>query len=266
MPVVVTVPVVFTSVPQRETPGSLLAHPHSPEHLVSSPALAALVRSIVAPPSRYAASYNYFESCDLGFTDMELESEVQLLPPPIRRHPAQSYTLGTDVVDTRNQIDVGRGASTQIISAASYSCILRVLLCQQFDVMCPFLLNLIGITNTSLHLYPHPHLHLHSHRCPWNPLHLPISLTLGISTWEHNNRYSRLCENAANAADAVYTADAGAPWLLMYAVPSNESYQHHQYCDQYRPSFHSHDWYQGRPHTRINIRRQVNAHKCQSSR
>ena len=29
VPVVVTVPVVFTSVPQRETPGSLLAHPPS---------------------------------------------------------------------------------------------------------------------------------------------------------------------------------------------------------------------------------------------
>ena len=48
---------------------------------------------------------------------MELESEAQLLngfPPPIRRHQAQSYTFGTDVVDTRNQIGVGRGASTQI--------------------------------------------------------------------------------------------------------------------------------------------------------
>ena len=86
------------------------------------------------------------------------------------------------------------------ISAASYACILRVLLCPQFDVMCPFLLNLIGTTNTSLHLYPHPYLHLHSHRCPWNRLHLPISLPLGISTWEHNNRYSRLCEKCSKCS------------------------------------------------------------------
>ena len=98
--------------------------PHPPPHLVSSPpahapapALTAPVRSIVAPPSRYAASCNHFESWDLGFTDMELESKAQLLnglPRPIRRHQAQSYTFGTDVVDTRNQIDVGPGASTQI--------------------------------------------------------------------------------------------------------------------------------------------------------
>ena len=46
---------------------------------------------------------------------MELESEAQLLnalPPPIRRHQAQSYTFGTGVGGTRGQIDVGQGAST----------------------------------------------------------------------------------------------------------------------------------------------------------
>ena len=34
--------------------------------------------------------------------------------PPIRQHQAQSYTLGTGVVDTHSQIAVGQGASTQI--------------------------------------------------------------------------------------------------------------------------------------------------------
>ena len=37
VPVVVTVPVVSTSMPQRETPEPLLAHPRSRLHLVSSP-------------------------------------------------------------------------------------------------------------------------------------------------------------------------------------------------------------------------------------
>ena len=48
--------------------------------------------SIAARLPRYAAFYNYFESWNLVFTDIELESEAQLLnavPPPIRRHQAQ---------------------------------------------------------------------------------------------------------------------------------------------------------------------------------
>ena len=50
VPAVPTIPVVPTSVPQRETSGSLLAHRYPPQQLVSSPpALTAPVESIVAP-------------------------------------------------------------------------------------------------------------------------------------------------------------------------------------------------------------------------
>ena len=124
MPAIPTVLVVSTSVLQHETQGSLLARPHPSSQLASSlpvhtsaPAHTALVGSIIGPLSRYVASCNHFENWNLGFTDMELESEAQLLdalPPLIRRHQTQTYTLGTGVVDTRSQIDVGQGASTQI--------------------------------------------------------------------------------------------------------------------------------------------------------
>ena len=122
-PRVPVVAVVSTSVPQCEAPGSLPVHLHPPLRLASSPparapvpALAAPVGSIAAPLPRYVASYNHFESWDLGFTGMELESEAQLLnglPLPIRRHQAQSYTFGTGIVGAHSQIDVGRGSSTQ---------------------------------------------------------------------------------------------------------------------------------------------------------
>ena len=48
---------------------------HSPGSFICSPPFG----SIVAPVPRYAAFYNNFESWCLGFTDMELESNAQLL-------------------------------------------------------------------------------------------------------------------------------------------------------------------------------------------
>ena len=53
VPVVVTVHVVSTSVPQRETPGFLLAHPHPPPQLVPSPTgRAGSVNRRTSPPLR----------------------------------------------------------------------------------------------------------------------------------------------------------------------------------------------------------------------
>ena len=53
VPVVVTVPVVSTSVPQREAPERLLAHPRLPRHLVSSPLV---VRLLPLSPRRLGQS------------------------------------------------------------------------------------------------------------------------------------------------------------------------------------------------------------------
>jgi len=92
-----TVPVVSTSVLPHE-PRSLLTdpHPHPPSHLVSSlparaggpdPCPTSPVGSIIAHVPGYTASYNHLESWNVGFTDMELESEAQLLKCT---HPAAS--------------------------------------------------------------------------------------------------------------------------------------------------------------------------------
>src|SRR5258706_807504 len=93
VPVVPTGPVVSTSV---------LQHPCRPTHIRAR--TLPLVRLLPALPPRtgwvnrrtsprYAASYNYFERWNLGFANMGLESEAELLsalPPPIRRYQAQS--------------------------------------------------------------------------------------------------------------------------------------------------------------------------------
>ena len=182
---------ISPSVPQRETPGSLLAHPHPHPHFISSaptrvpaPALAAPVGSIAAPLPGYAASYDsydHFESRDLGFADMELDSATRLLnalPPPIRRHQAQSYTFGAGVVRWTGCF------YSDSISAMNYACTLRVLLCPLSDVC---------VRSCSTSLVP-PTQTCTPHHCPWNPVRMPRFLTLGISTWEHNNRYSLLCD------------------------------------------------------------------------
>ena len=113
------------SATQRGTPGDLLAQQHAPPHMVSSvpacspvPLAAAsttAIGRIVAPLPRYATSYNHVETWRVGFMDIESESEAQslsALSPPIRRHQAQSHSLGT--VNTHNQVDVGQGGGTQV--------------------------------------------------------------------------------------------------------------------------------------------------------
>ena len=69
--VVPTVPVVSTSVLQHETPVSLLADPHPPSHLGSSPPFMCLLPptprrlgQFIAPLPRYDASYNHSEIWD----------------------------------------------------------------------------------------------------------------------------------------------------------------------------------------------------------
>ena len=68
VPVVVTVPVVSTSVTQRETPQSLLAHPHPPPHLVPSPTPAAPRRfgqpSHLSPTTLRLTTTSRFETLD----------------------------------------------------------------------------------------------------------------------------------------------------------------------------------------------------------
>ena len=69
----------------------------------------------------------------------------------------------------------------------------------------PFLFNLIDIINTSLYLQ----MHLRPHRFLWNPIHTPRFLSLGIITWEHNNRYSPLCDKRRQSR--IHTAPAPTP-------------------------------------------------------
>ena len=112
-------PQVSLSAAQHGTQGTLLARPRAHPHIASplpAPVPAPTpAGSIVAPLPRYAASCNHFESWNVGLMEMESESEAQILkalPPPIRRHQAQSYRLGT--ADTHSQIDVGQSGGTQI--------------------------------------------------------------------------------------------------------------------------------------------------------
>ena len=105
--------------------------------------------------------------------------------------------------------------------------------------MCPFLLNLIGITTPAC-----------TRICTRTPI---CTTVLGLlsdspllvhpigSTTTDAIRY------ATNAANAVDTAVTGTPDHLICAVLSNGSYQHYQHRYQHQPSFHSHGPYQGRP-------------------
>ena len=108
----------------REVPGGDPSSPARTPHMVCSlPArspvsLAAAsttaIGRIVAPLPRYATSHNHPETWNVGFMDIESESEAQLLsalPPPIRRHQAQSHSLGT--ANTQS-MDVGQGGGTQV--------------------------------------------------------------------------------------------------------------------------------------------------------
>ena len=86
------------SVTQRGTLGDLLAHQHAPPHMVSSlPACSAVplaaafttaIGRIVASLPRYATSCNHFETWNVGFMDIESESEAQLCTSTA--HPAAS--------------------------------------------------------------------------------------------------------------------------------------------------------------------------------
>ena len=228
-----TVPVVPTSVLQRETPGALLAHPHPCWQLASSlpvhapaPANTTLVGSIVAPFPRCAACYNHFENWNLRFTDMELESESQLLnglPPPIRRHQSQSYTLGTGVVDTHSKLTLARVFPLRF-NATPLTAIRR---------MCPFLLNLTSIINTSLH----------PHRYPWNPTHVTRLLSPCIT--EHNKIHPAVQQTQRMQLTQQTQA---LQVSYIYAVPSIESYQHHQHRYQHQLFFHSHGPYHDHLH------------------
>ena len=97
---------------------------------------------------RYATSYNYPESPSLGFMDMELESEAQLLsalPSPILQHQGRRYTFGTGVgvrltLDRVLLLIFNTGSKRRL---STQSTPLRAI-----RRMCPILLNLIGITST----------------------------------------------------------------------------------------------------------------------
>jgi hypothetical protein len=247
VPTVPMVPVVSTSVLQHETPRTLLAladphpHPHPPSHLVSSlpaarapaPCSTSPVGSIVAPLPRYAASYNHFESWNVGFTDMELESEAQLLnalPVPIRRrHPVapSCYAFGTGVVDTHSQADVRQGASIQ----------------SQYQP----------------HATPvysdYPFVHgYHQHKSP--PVPAPAPAPLPLESYAHaeipQSRYYHLgaprqTQRMQQTQQTQVLQDS-----LVYAAPSMDPYQHaqhhhHHHHQRYhhQPSFDSLDSYQG---------------------
>ena len=207
MPVVPTVPVASTSVPQYETRGPLMAHPHPHSHWVSYLPARAPALFLAAPVGQssyhphYATSYNYPESPSLGFMDMGLESEAQLLnalPPPIRRHQRQRYTFGTGIVDTRGQIDVGQGASTLF----QYQ--------QQAMPVYPEYSFEGDSTYVSDSAQPHryyqhkpapaPHRYLEAHCSPWNPIQTLRFLGLSISTWEHNNGHNPLCNKRRHSS------------------------------------------------------------------
>ena len=74
-------------------------------------------------------------------------------------------------------------------------------------------LNLIGITHTGLH--PHSHL-LSPH-----PIHMPRFRSLGISTWEHNNRYSLLCDEYSECSRRRHSAlfDVCSPFNRVIPAP-----------------------------------------------
>ena len=133
------------------------------------------------------------------------------------------------------------------ISTASYGCIRRVLLCPQIGVWS------VPAQPHRYHRHkPAPYLHLH--RCPSDS---------SLSVYSLGDTTTDATRYATNSQTQQTRALQGS---LMYAVPSNESYQHYQDRYQDRPSFHSHNPYQGWPRTRINIPRQVNAHGWKSSR
>ena len=99
---------------------------------------------------------------------------------------------------------------------------------------CPILLNLIGITNTNLHR----HRHRQPHCPPWNPIQMLRFLSLGISTWEHNNGHRPLCDKCSECR-------RGTPGVLDVCSPLIESYQCHQHQHpQHQLSSHSHDPHQ----------------------
>ena len=249
VPTVPAVPVVSTSVLQHGTPRSLLANPHPPSHSLSArapaPCPTSPVGSIVAPLPRYAASYNHVESWNGGFTDMELESEAQLLsalPPPIRRYPAQSYTFGTGIVDIHGQIDVGQGASTQ----AQYQ--------QQATPVyaeCSFARNStrVSVPAQAYRHYQHnpasapapalasasasasapaplSYTHAEIPQCRYYPLGAQQQIQPAV----------RQTQRMGHSQHIQALQDS-----LMYAVPSIERYQH-------QPSFHTHDTYQAHLH------------------
>ena len=194
-------------------------------------------------------------------TDMELESEAQLrnvLPPLIWWHQAQSYAFGTSVVDTHSQIDVG-GIHLLRFNISSK----RRLLNSEYSLVrdSTYVLNIIGIINTSLHRHLHPN--PNPNRCRWNPIDMSRFLSIGISIWEHNNRYSPL----AGAVDAVDAVDAGTLGLFDIRSPSNRVMLT-PYRNAQQPSFHNHDSYQCRLHLASYSNQhpeRIIAHKCQSS-
>ena len=159
-----------------------MAHPHPHSHLVSSIPARAPALFLAAPvgqPShhpRYATSHNYPESPSLRFMDMELESEAQLLnalPPPIRRHQGQRYTFGTGVGDTWVRLTLDRMLSLIFNTSSKLRLYSQSTPLRAIRRMCPILLNLIGITSTSLHRHRQPHC------APWNPKEMsrfPVSV------------------------------------------------------------------------------------------
>ena len=101
--VVLDVPRESISATQCGTLGDLLAHQHAPRHIISSlPACSPLplaaastttIGRIVASLPRYATSHNHFETWNVAFIFMGIESEYEAqllsaLSPPIQRHQA----------------------------------------------------------------------------------------------------------------------------------------------------------------------------------
>ena len=267
VPVVPTVPVVSTSVPQHETPGSLLAHPHPPSHVGSAPpvhapasAPAAPDGSILAPLPRYAASYNHSESRNLGFTDMELESEAQLLNalrPPIRRHQSQSYTFVTGVVDTHSHVDIGQGASTQI----QYQ--------QQTTPVYSEYSFVHDLTYGSVPAQPHRY-HQHKPTPAYAPTPTPANPPPSLESYTYieipQPQYYHL-----GAQQQIHPAvqqmqrmqqTQGLQGSMMYAVPSIEPRQHYQHRYQHQLSFQSYDPYYGHLYPASNSHQHSETSNC----
>ena len=154
VPVVPTVPVISTSMPQRETPGPLLAHPHPPPHFVSS--RLPLARLLPLSPSQLGQSSRLSPATQRPMTTSRvgaLDSRTwSWIPRPSCStrflHPTASgaklyFWNGSSALDwvllLRFNISNTLPMYTQ---STPLSATRRIF---------PFLLNLFGITNASLH-------------------------------------------------------------------------------------------------------------------